>query len=327
MLATLVGYLIETKNNKKRIEALKEIAGLPESIKKKKKKKKKEVRNIQRAIIGLLESIERPPIPSEYTVLWSAESLAKIVGARTFMFSVSKEKVLSKLAKELNVADRDLEIAIHVLRGLGFLEIFHRGNWRFIGLTQLGKIVRDSLVTLKLPDELKIRALILASFPFSTKMRVVYGLYYMHGPDYPAFYSTLRSELFTEHYKGVERVALEVLYEMVLTKAGASEKHVSETHLLVNMLESYTNLLGGNRSKLNELFRAINIYVRYLYRDRYPFDVAAWEALAPGIYPELADVLKAHELEQLRPLFDKLKEEFSSIEYQLRGLYEFLTRY
>lgn len=170
-------------------------------------------------------------------------------------------------------------------------------------------------------------ALIISSFPFSTKMRAVYGLYYMHGVSYSGFYATLRDKLFAydwerrlRHYEGVERPALEVMEEIVLTRAGSSKLYVSETQLLTKLLEGCLKAFNGGKEGLNELFRAVNKQLRYKHSERFAYESAAWEALRPGAYPELKDILRNYGLARLQKLVDSLDMEFTAIEYQLRCL-------
>ncbi len=279
------------------------------------------VRRLRAALLTMLSSLEKPPIP-DCPMYW-ADGIAKVVREKATVTAVTG-RFLEKLAKGKGVHEGDLEVALHVLRGLGLLEVFRLGNLRFAGLTKLGSVVRDFIRDEGVPEHVKLHALIISSFPFSTKMRVVYGLYYMHGASYSGFYATLRDKLFAydwerkfRYYEGVERLALEVMEEIVLTRAGSSGRYVSETQLLTKLLEGYLKAFNGSKEKLNELFRAVNKQLRYKHHDKFTYESAAWEALSPGAYVELADILRERGLTQLQKLIDSLDREFTAIEYQL----------
>jgi len=282
------------------------------------------VRRLRTALLTVISSLEKPPIP-DCPMYW-ADGINKVVKERVTVTMVTK-RFFEKLAKDGGVHERDLEIALHILRGLGLLEVFRLGNLRFAGLTRLGSVVRDFVRDEDLPEYVKLHALIISSFPFSTKMRVVYGLYYMHGVSYSGFYATLRDKLFAydwerrlRYYEGVERLALEVMGEIVLTRAGSSGRYVSETQLLTKLLEGYLKVFNGSKEGLNELFRAVNKQLRYKHSERFTYESAAWEALRPGAYSELKDILRNYGLTQLQQLVDSLDREFTAIEYQLRCL-------
>jgi hypothetical protein len=278
-------------------------------------------RRLRAALLAMLSSLEKPPIP-DCPMYW-ADGISKIVGEKVAVTMITR-RFFERLAKERGVHEGDLEVALHILRGLGLLEIFRLGNLRFAGLTRLGSIVRDFVRDESVPEHVKLHALVVSSFPFSTKMRVVYGLYYSHGVSYSGFYATLRDKLFAydwerkfRYYEGVERPALEVMEEIVLTRAGSSRQYVSETQLLIKLLEGYLKVFNGNKERLNELFRAVNKQLRYKHHHRFTYESAAWEALSPGAYVELADILREHGLTQLQRLVDSLDREFTAIEYQL----------
>ena len=279
------------------------------------------VRRLRAALLTMLSSLEKPPIP-DCPMYW-ADGIVKVVREKATVTMVTR-RFFEKLAKDKGVYERDLEIALHVLRGLGLLEVFRLGNLRFAGLTRLGSVVRDFVRDENLPEYVKLHALIISSFPFSTKMRVVYGLHYMHGVSYSGFYATLRDKIFAyewerklRYYEGVERLALEVMEEVVLTRAGSSGRYASETQLLTKLLEGYLKVFNGSKEGLNELFRAVNKQLRYKHSERFAYESAAWEALRPGAYVELADILQEYELAQLQKLVDRLDREFTAIEYQL----------
>jgi hypothetical protein len=278
-------------------------------------------RRLRAALFTMLSSLEKPPIP-DCPMYW-ADGIHKIVKEKVTVTMITR-RFFEKLAKDKGVHEGDLEVALHILRGLGLLEVFRSGNVRFVGLTRLGSVVRDFVKDESLPEYVRLHALIISSFPFSTKMRVVYGLYYMHGIGYGGFYATLRDKLFAydwerkfRYYDGVERLALEVAEEMVLTRAGSSKLYISETQLLTKLLEGYLKVFNGSKQKLNELFRAVNKQLRYKHHDKFTYESAAWEALRPGAYVELADILREYGLTQLQQLIDSLDREFTAIEYQL----------
>jgi len=313
---------MELEGNRQRLSKLKDVF--------RPRGRGKTVGNLRKALSTLIIPLNLPSIPEGYTVMFSADAVDRIVRDRTAVSEVTK-KSIEKLARGEGVTPGDYIISLRILRGLGFVELLPRGNAMLAGLTKLGKVVRDFLAPARdLKDVEKISTMILASLPFSTKMRVIYGLYYAHGPDYSGFYTTLRGKLLEpggRSYNGLERIGLEVLYEIVLTRAGGSRAYVSDTQILVNLLEGYLEMFGGDKKKLNEVFRAINKHVRFPYSGTFPYDVAVWEALAPGSYLEVGEALKRYGLDYAEPLLEALRKEFSSIEYQLRGLYGLPPRY
>jgi len=308
--------VVRLEGNVKRVNALENIFAA--------KRGSVAVRRLRAALLAVLSSLEKPPIP-DCPMYW-ADGINKIVKEKVAVTMITR-RFFEKLAKERGVHEGDLEVALHMLRGLGLLEVFRSGNVRFAGLTRLGSVVRDFVGGEGLPEHVKLHALIISSFPFSTKMRAVYGLYYMHGVSYSGFYATLRDKLFAydwerrlRHYEGVERPALEVMEEIVLTRAGSSKLYVSETQLLTKLLEGCLKAFNGGKEGLNELFRAVNKQLRYKHSERFAYESAAWEALRPGAYPELKDILRNYGLARLQKLVDSLDMEFTAIEYQLRCL-------
>jgi len=308
--------VVRLEGNVKRVNALENIFAA--------KRGSVAVRRLRAALLAVLSSLEKPPIP-DCPMYW-ADGINKIVKEKVAVTMITR-RFFEKLAKERGVHEGDLEVALHILRGLGLLEVFRSGNVRFAGLTRLGSVVRDFVGGEGLPEHVKLHALIISSFPFSTKMRAVYGLYYMHGVSYSGFYATLRDKLFAydwerrlRYYEGVERPALEVMGEIVLTRAGSSKLYVSETQLLTKLLEGCLKAFNGGKEGLNELFRAVNKQLRYKHSERFAYESAAWEALRPGAYPELKDILRNYGLARLQKLVDSLDMEFTAIEYQLRCL-------
>jgi hypothetical protein len=315
--------IVSLEDNIKRVNALENIFAV--------KRVNAAGRRLRATLLALLSSLEKPPIP-DCPMYW-ADGVGRIVKERATVTMVTR-RFFEKLAKDKGVYEGDLEIALHVLRGLGLLEVFQLGNLRFAGLTRLGSVVRSFIGGEGVPEHVKLHALIISSFPFSTKMRVVYGLYYMHGASYSGFYATLRDKLFAydwerklRYYEGVERPALEVMGEIVLTRAGSSRRYVSETQLLTKLLEGYLKVFNGSKQKLNELFRAVNKQLRYKHHGKFAYESAAWEALSPGAYVELADILREHGLTQLQQLVGDLDREFAAIEYQLYCLNELPVKF
>jgi len=341
-----LGYLIAVKNNRGRISALEKLLT-----------NEKKALGIRKAILTLFTSIDKQPIPPEYTVVYSPENIRKIINDRSVVFSLSKKK-REEIAKKANtvgsgekkkpkqmksrkiekelVNERDIALAANILRGLGLIEVFPRGNTWVAGLTMLGRIVKDHVASSRISDNKKIEALLLASLPFSTKMRLVYGLYYIYGPDYAGFYATLRDKLFAydpkrkiRYYEGVERLGLEILYEVAITMAGGSRMYVSETQLLVRTLTGYLaqKKYSGDKTRLNEVFITLNYYLKYPHSSKFAYEAGAWEALTAGSPRELDEVIEKYKLGEIRDLFEKLKQDYVAIEYQLRGLYGLPVKY
>ena len=315
---THLGYVIELRGNVKRLEYLRKVFT---------RSKKQGVQNLRKAILTILTSMELPTIPG--TPAFSARTVENITKDRTALQKLTKKNI-EVFARKEGITLQDSVFALRILRGLGLVEVFYRDNKSMIGLTRLGRVVRDFLVKAKVGKlGLKeITSTILASLPFSTKMRVIYGLYYIYGPDLRGFYNTLRSHLFGDNYRGLEKLGLEVLYEIALTRAKSinvmtKEDYISDTHLLITLLESFLELYEGRIERFNEVFKAINMYIRYPHFKDYRYRVAVWEALESETHLELNEVLEKYKLTYIRPLINMLLENFMSIEEQLRSLYGF----
>jgi hypothetical protein len=266
----------------------------------------------------LVKRFTKPPVTR--CIMYTADSIARLVESYTERTTY----VIEVPEGEFGAVN---EAVLRILRGLGHIELLYWKNQRYAILTPLGEAVRDFVKDERIPENARLHALIISSFPFSTKMRVVYGLYYMHGVGYGGFYATLKDKIFRYdwerklwYYEGVERLALEVLMEMAFTQAGHSEKAVSETELLTMLLDTYAMQFGG-KHQLNELFRAVNHHLRFKHHDKFSYEVASWEALAVGFYLSLDKALEKHGLTALWPLIDRLDKEFASIEYTLYCLY------
>ena len=316
-----LGYVTKIKGIQTSLGALEDLFKIirEKQEKGKKAKESKIVKKVRKAMLTLLLSIDKQPIPPEYTILYSIEAVNKILGDKAVIFPLSNKRI-RKLAKEADVKEGDLLIAMRLLRGAGLLEIFYLGNRRIVALTQLGAILRDYIGKEGISDTEKALALVLASFPFSTKMRVIYGLYYEFGESYHNFYTAIKVKM-PEEYRGLERLAFEILNELALSLAGGAKGYISETHMLVKLLNGAVTLFGNDREAFNEVFRSINHYVRFPYGDRFTYELAARKALEPRPYYKLEEVLEKHGLASLLLLFNKLKENFVEIERQFNGLY------
>jgi hypothetical protein len=276
---------------------------------------------LDHAVTMFVQNFAVPPI--DYCVHYTIDDIAELVEERRLALGVPERPATSPD-----------EVALRILRGLGHIEIFYWKGTRYAGLTPLGGVVRDFVKDESVPRHVKTHALILSSLPFLTKMRVVYGLYYIYGLDYGGFVATLRSttvfgydpDLGIYPYAGVERLALEVLAEMRLTNAGRSERAVSETEILAMLLETYTRQFGGKTSFNETIFVPLNEKLRYEYYywfGRTMYKVAAWKALEakPAPTMKLDEALKRYNLTDLQPLIKRLGEKFGDIERVLHCLY------
>jgi hypothetical protein len=276
---------------------------------------------LDHAVTMLVQNFAVPPIG--YCVHYAIDDIAELVEERRLVVGIPERPATSPD-----------EVALRILRGLGHVEIFYWKGTRYAGLTPLGEVVRDFVKDESVPRHVKTHALILSSLPFSTKMRVVYGLYYIYGLDYGGFISMLISTTifgydpdFGIHpYAGVERLALEVLVETRLTDAGRSERAISETEILAMLLETYTRQFGGKASFNENIFVPLNEKLRHEYYYWFSSSmhkVAAWKALeakpAPTI--KLDEALKRYDLTDLQPLIKRLREKFGDIERILHCLY------
>jgi hypothetical protein len=275
---------------------------------------------LDHAVTMLTRNFAVPPI--NYCMHYTIDDIAELVEERRLALGIPERPVTSPE-----------EVALRILRGLGHIEIFYWKGTRYAGLTPLGGVVRDFVTDESVPRHVKTHALILSSLPFSTKMRVVYGLYYIYGLDYGGFVATLISttifgydpDLGIYPYADVGRLALEVLAEMKLTRAGRSERAISETEILAMLLEAYTRQFGGRASFNEAIFVPLNEKLRYEYYrfNRTMYKVAAWKALEvkPAPTMKLDEALKRYNLTDLQPLIKRLGEKFEDIERILRCLY------
>jgi len=225
------------------------------------------------------------------------------------------------------------EVVIRILRGLGHIEFFYWKGKRYVGLTPLGDIVRGFVrdERMSMSQSIKRHAIILSSLPFSTKARVVYGLYYSHGISPGGFYGTVKSRLFDydpktlkRYYDGMTRLVIEVLMELVMTR-GSSSYGVSETDILMLLIHNYVQQFGGKITFNNDIFKPLNYELRYKRKDRLTYMAGAWDALTPG-YKSLDEVLKKYNMTELQQLIKVLDEKFMSIEYILTCLNDLPTK-
>jgi hypothetical protein len=274
---------------------------------------------LDHAVTMLMQNFAVPPI--NYCMYYTIDDMAELVEERRLALGIPERPATSPD-----------EVALRILRGLGHIEIFYWKGTRYAGLTPLGGVVRDFVVDESVPRHVKTHALILSSLPFLTKMRVVYGLYYIYGLDYGGFVATLKSTMILGYdpglgihpYADVERLALEVIAEIKLTKAGRSKRAISETEILAMLLETYTRQFGGRASFNETIFVPLNEKLRYNYYFNYTMrEVAAWKALEakPAPTMKLDEALKRYNLTDLQPLIKRLEEKFGDIERILRCLY------
>jgi hypothetical protein len=289
-------------------------------------------KQFKKGVIDLFLSIDKV-IPREKTILFSANVIKKIISDTNAVIRFS-EDFLKRMGLKRGKGIKQCLPLLRILRGLGLIEIFSVWEMppkltRYVGLTELGKVVREFILSSKgLSESETLIAMLLASLPFSTKMRIIYGLYYTYGPDYSGFYITLKDKLFSfdpekkiKHYDGVERLGIEILYEIVLTEAGRSSEYISETQLLIKVLEEFLKLFNNDKRELNKLFKALNKYARYPHSNEFPYYVAAYDALESSTREGLDEILERYNLLKLKPLIEILEKKFAAIEHQLRGLY------
>jgi len=90
-----------------------------------------------------------------------------------------------------------------------------------------------------------------------------------------------------------------------------------KTQLLVKVLTGYLaqEKYGGDKAKLNDVFIALNYYLRYPHSDKFTYEAGAWEALAASKPRELDEIVETYELKEIRGLFEKLRRNYTVIEY------------
>jgi septum formation topological specificity factor MinE len=312
--------LIPVKNNKRKIPLIDELFSTPHKSLKKGKKKQSNAMikyRLQKILLLSLQNLKKEPIPSEYTISLTKDNLDKIRKSRTV--GESLKKFMMELKKELNASKTEINISLRLLKGLGYIEIGEYKGYR-IFLTMLGNILKK-FISKKEYNRLDV--LVIPSFAFTTKARLVYGLYYSLGSDFKAWYNALRRDLFEDKLYGMERIASEVLHEIVLSDAGRSPNYYPESILLVNI---FSGLNKAHGNKLIDIFRTLNKYVRFEWSNkmptRFPYKAGAWEALEILDYPNIKQIEEYMGL-NLEPLINELKENFEIIENQLIGLYGF----
>ncbi len=269
--------------------------------------------------------------PVDFCMSFSADSVDRLV----------REKVY---ATETPISEyTSTEIAYRILRGFGLIELFYwKGPWhtglsRYSLLTPLGALIRGLIEGKKILPAYAARAVVYSSLIFTTKARIVFDLYFKHHLDTRKFYETVKNRLFGEpvkgrvnphdrearatYYEGAEKLALEILHEMMLTQGGTSDKFISETEILARFMDNFSDATFPSKRQFANVFEALNRQFRYKHRDRFIYGVGAWETLEAADRISLDQLLGVHELSHLRPLFERLDKEFANIESILQCFY------
>lgn len=282
--------------------------------------RKKDLTRLRELLFQLLIDIDVEPISSVYTVMFTIDNYNKI--SRT---AKGLKKYSEKFLEKFDASEREILILLRILRGLGYIEFFKIGNRRLISLTTLGALVKDFI---NKKEYRFLEVLVFPSLVFRTKARLVYGLYNSLGYDLRAWYQVLMRDLFEENLRGSERIAIELLHEIVLTAAGSSPNYYPESILFVKIFGGLAKSYGD---LFKELFIAVNEYVRREWSEkmptRFPYKVSTWGLLDMKSRLSIDEIEKQMKLKNLRPLLDQLKINFESIENQFLGLYEFPRAY
>jgi len=331
-----IGFLIPSEGNKVRVKSIESMCKLL----RRKKAEALDVRSrknypilLRYELAALLASTGKEPIPG-YVHFITAEVLDKVLSEK---FSV---KSFADLVRDVRTAlasmglsvgesalKNDLNILVHLLRGLGCVEIFEKGGKRYVALTKLGAALREILGSQPTEREIAIAALI--STAFSTKARVVFGLFGSMGLSPQNYYVTLRRGALAwgrePSYEGMERVALEVLAELHLTNAFSSEKYISESQLL---LQLFKGLQGYYGDRFVEAFKAVNGELRYPnVKPDARYRAGAWDLLQPGSVPSVDEVEEKCKMKGLKKAVESIRDNYAEIEHQMVALYGLVARF
>jgi len=216
-----------------------------------------------------------------------------------------------------------LNVIIHVFRGLGLIEYIPRKNRYYVVLTELGSVVNDMVKRAgKLVRKPVNRVLlsVLPSLVFSTKARLMFPLVVQNLARHE-YLTTIKGRLYTDELHGLERIAFEVMDELVITDAGRSKIYIAEYQLLENLIIGLKKLLG---EALIDIFVLLNREIRYPYSskypNKYPYSLGASAILTQGRTVEIEHL--APELRELiNELISSLKTEFVAIEDQQQILH------
>jgi hypothetical protein len=261
--------------------------------------------------------------PADFCVQFSADTIDQLVRERVYVTPLP----ISEFT--------DPEVAYRILRGLGLIEIFYwKGAWRteiarYSILTPLGALFRELIEGAGISSIPLIDALLYSSLVFTTKARIVFDLYYIPYPHIKKIYEMVRDRLFggpvkhlgRAYYEGVEKLAFEILQEMIMTRGGTSDRFVSETEILLEFVESFRKANNFTKQHIVNIFEALNRQFRYKHRDRFIYGAGAWEALQAADRIELDKLINPYRLERLRPVFERLDREFANIESIMQCIY------
>jgi len=261
--------------------------------------------------------------PVDFCIQFSADTIDQLVRERIYV-------------TQLPISEfTDPEVAYRILRGLGLIEIFYwKGPWRtelarYSVLTPLGALFKDMIEGDKIRSNIVVDALVYSSLVFTTKARIVFDLYYIHHLNTRKFYETVKSRLFggpvkrigLAYYEGVERLAYEILHELIMTRGGTSDRFISETEIVLMFMDSFCTANNYTKRHFVNIFEALNRQFRYKHRDRFVYGAGAWEALEAADRIDLDKLINPYRLEYLKPVFERLDREFANIESILQCIY------
>jgi hypothetical protein len=335
-MSVSMGFLIPRRGNETRVEGI-ELMCKPRIRRRKalSRKSRKDMPVFLRyELAALLASAGKDPIPG-YVHFVTAEIIDKILSEKYIIknFAELVRDVRSTLVSMglPEVGERslreDLNVLAHLLRGLGCIEIFEKGAVKYVAPTKLGATLRDVLGLQPTEKEIAIASLI--STAFSTKARVVFGLYGSLGLSPQNYYVTLRRTALVwregPNYEGMERVALEVLGELHLTNAFSSEEYVSEAQLLLQLFRGLHDRYGDC---LIEAFKAVNRDLRFPnVKPDEKYRAGAWDLLQPGTVSSVKEIEEKCGLRGLKNALDSIRDKFVEIEQQMVALYGLVERF
>jgi len=273
---------------------------------------------IRNSITATLQQIAGAPVPADFYI-YDVDTVKKLLKRRDLLTPINK-KFYDKLYKS-DFSKNHIDLSLRLLKSFGYIEILEDYKGRYALLTILGDLVKSHIenISKKRRKGATLNVLLTLVLPgliFSTKARVIFGLYYSLDHDLKSYYTSLATRIFgvERRYEGLERSALEVLNEIILTRGGMSRSYISETAVLIRLFSGLRKVYGDD---LFELFRASNIYVRSRYERSYRIDIAVWDIMSTSPRLNVTDFEKKYNVE-LTALLDKLVEKFEVAETQLR---------
>lgn len=291
----------------------------------------------KKLVNGLLSIIShdglKPIPPGSLTSFYNMDfvtSIARSKGHPTLktISEYAKKEVVKKLEamrtmrrrKRQRIGEKPINMLLSIMRGFGLIEVVPWRNTFKVTLTHLGEAVRATIkehdLFRRLKEADKVTIVLFSGLLFPTKARLLYLT--MKTPGYhdkSDYYTLIRSKLMHGDLHGYEKLAWEVLEELVVIRGRKADKYASQSELILHVLESIDEYPGFETFK----YYANKIKLKYL-----PTGFA--QLLERPLEPPTIRSRMAREV--LDKLAENLAEEEKkeSIETQLVALYELPIR-